>query len=189
MPRPLRALLALALALALLAAAGCATTVDRSEVAARAAAEADAADTDGPAGPAGHAPVAGGFGRPHTFPGGSVVEVSPPRGGGPGRPRARTATVTVTLTNPTGAPADLTGLDVGATADGAELTAHAEENAPDVRLPPGGTARFDLVFPLTAAPVQEFVVTVTLTAVDAEGEDVEGSDHAAGASVTFEAAV
>ncbi|MER5671377.1 hypothetical protein [Pseudonocardia alni] len=187
MPRPLRALLALALAL--LAAAGCSTTVDRSEVAARAAAEADAADADGPAGPAGHAPVAGGFGRPHTFPGGSVVDVSPPRGGGPGRAGARTATVTVTLTNPTGSPADLTGLDVGATADGAELTAHAEESTPEVRLPPGGTARFDLVFPLTAAPVREFVVTVTLTAVDAEGEDVEGSDHAAGASVTFEAAV
>ncbi|MCO7196806.1 hypothetical protein, partial [Pseudonocardia sp. McavD-2-B] len=127
--------------------------------------------------------------RPHTFPGGSVVDVTPPRGGGPGHAGGRTATVTVTLTNPTGSPADLTGLDVGATADGAELTALAEEGTPDVRLPPGGTARFDLVFPLATAPVREFVVTVTLTAVDAEGEDVEGSDHAADASVTFEAAV
>ncbi|WFG44344.1 LEA type 2 family protein [Pseudonocardia alni] len=187
MPRPLRALLALALAL-LAAAAGCSTTVDRSEVAARAAAEADAADADGPAG----LRARPGRRRLRTaahLPRRQRRRRVPAARRGPGGAGARTATVTVTLTNPTGSPADLTGLDVGATADGAELTAHAEESTPEVRLPPGGTARFDLVFPLTPAPVREFVVTVTLTAVDAEGEDVEGSDHAAGASVTFEAAV
>ncbi|MEJ8280555.1 LEA type 2 family protein [Pseudonocardia spirodelae] len=183
MLRPPRAVLVAALAL-LTVTTGCSTTVSHAEVAARAAAEAAAADGVGHAEPA---PVVTGFGRPHTFPGGSVVAVSPPRGEGadPAQARVRTATVTLTLTNPTGAPVDLSGLDVAATADGAGLTASGEEDRPEVRLPPGGTARFDVGFPLPAAHVREFAVTVTLTAVDADGEDVEGSDHAPGASATF----
>jgi hypothetical protein len=164
--------------------AGCSTTVDRSEVAGRDAAQ--VREETAVAGPATHpagdgtAPAAEAtFDRPHTFPDGTVVVVSAPHPGGPAAGALHTVIVTIAVHNATADAVSLEGLGVDATAGDAELTALDEPAQPEGELAPGTTVRFDQRFPLPPTGPTEVIVEVSSTKVDDAGNDVPGTDFGA----------